>query len=452
MVFDQVNRRAFLQLSLISSVTMLARSKSAGAAGKLKDTKVVVIGAGCAGLGAARTLADAGAEVVVLEARARIGGRLYTDWSMGAPFEVGAGWIHGPADANPAKQLADAVGAEYAVTDDENLVVFDANGEEIAEHTLSALNTRWANALARLDNELESFDNRSLYDVLKHKLDDPEFEWAMSAYTEFSKGGPIEDLSAVLHDDDKVFDMPDVVVTSGYDALLAPLAKGLDIRLSHLVTDIAHSSDGVTVSTDNGNFDADYVVCSLPLGILKAGSVTFSPALPKDDQENIADIGFGSVTKIAFKFEEAFWDTDVQYFGMITQPKGRWNYWVNYRTFSDENILLGLSVGAYAPIADNMSDEEAQEDALGVLRNVWEDDVTEPLQMLRTRWATDPHSLGAYAYATPGMKASQQDDLAEPINQRLLLCGEHTTFDYAGTVHGAYMSGLRAAERILAER
>ena len=273
--------------------------------------------------------------------------------------------------------------------------------------------------------------------------------WALSAFTEFSKGGPIENLSAVLHDDDDAIDLPGVVVTTGDDKILEPLAEGLDIRLSTEVTSIKYGKDGVKVVTDQGDFEDDYVVCSLPLGVLKAGTVAFDPPLPRDYRKNIDKIGFGSVTKIAFKFEQPFWDIETQYFGIMTEPKGRWNYWLNYRTFSPENIILGLSVGAHSPLTDQMSDEEMKADALEVLRDVWGDAVGEPTEMLTTHWFVDPASFGAYAFPTPGCRPSQYDDLAEPVEDVLFLCGEHTMFDFAGATHGAYMSGLRATEFII---
>jgi monoamine oxidase len=443
------NRRKFIAYLLSTSAVALVGNSRLAHAGTLKNTRVVVIGAGCSGLGAARMLANEGATVTVIEGKPNIGGRLLTDWSMGAPFEVGAGWIHGPDEDNPTRQLADAVSAQYVVTEDDNAVVFDSDGEEMDEDTLEDINKGWYNALARLDSNLEYNNTQSLREALSNKLGDEDFEWAMSAYTEFSTGGSIEKLSALLHDDGEAFDGPDVVVTSGYDELLKPLAKGLNIKLSTVVSEINYSDKGAIIKTNNGNFDADYVICSVPLGVLKADAIKFVPALPSSYQKSIKKIGFGSVTKIAFKFEDAFWDTDTQYFGMVTKPKGRWNYWMSYRTFSDENILLGLSVGDYALAADEMSDTEITEDALDVLRNVWEGHVGKPIQMLRTSWRTDPFSLGAYSFPTPGVNRRQFDGLAKPIEERLLLCGEHTNFNYLATTHGAYLSGIRAAEYII---
>lgn len=374
-----------------------------------------------------------------------------TDWSMGAPFEVGAGWIHGPEKDNPIRRLADAVSASYKITDDENLVVFDSDGEEMEEDRIDAIDEATSNALERLDNDSEDDNTQSLREALSNQLGDEDFEWALSAYTEFASGGSLEKLSALLHDEGEAFDDDDVVVTSGYDELLKPLAKGLDIKLSTVVSEVRCSDQGAVVKTDNGKYDADYVVCSVSLGVLKAGSIKFIPPLPSSYQKSINEIGFGSVTKIALKFDKAFWELDTQYFGMVTKPRGRWNYWLNYRTFSDENILLGLSVGDYALTADALSDAEITDDALDALRHVWEDEVGKPIQMLRTRWNTDPYSMGAYSFPTPGLNASQFDLLSKPVQERLLLCGEHTNFDCLATTHGAYLSGIRAADYIIKE-
>ena len=443
------DRRKFIAYLLSTSAVAPAGNSRLVHAGTLKNTRVVVIGAGCSGLAASRTLANKGATVIVIEGKPNIGGRLFTDWSMGVPFEVGAGWIHGPEKDNPIRQLADAVSAQYKITDDDDLVVFDSDGKEMDEDTIEEINDSWYSAIERLDNNLEDDNTQSLREALSNKLGNEDFEWAMSAYTEFSTGGSLEKVSALLHDDGKAFDDDDVILTSGYDELLKPLAKGLDIRLSTIVSEINYSDKGGVVKTDSGDFDADYVICSVPLGVLKAGAIKFIPPLPSRYQNSIKKIGFGSVTKIALKFDEPFWDVDTQYFGMVTRPKGRWNYWLNYRTFSDENILLGLSVGDYALNADEMSDTAITNDALDVLRDVWEDEVGKPIQMLRTSWHTDPFSLGAYAFPTPGVNPVQFDGLGKPIQERLLLCGEHTNFNYLATTHGAYFSGIRAAETII---
>ncbi len=457
MLNRNINRRRFIKSVLISSSAVaLAARFGIRDAKALEGISVIVIGAGIAGLGAANLLRKNGASVTVLEAKPHIGGRLLTDWSMGAPFEVGAGWIHGPSSDNPTKQLADAIGAKYVVTDDENSVYFDIEGYEYDKDEVERIVDAWEGVLEYIDNNYEANDPRSLLLAIKDYrpayLNDPGIMWAFSAFTEFSKGGAIEKLSAPLFNWDEAFDGADVVVTTGYDQILKPLADGVDIKLSHIVSAVEYDAeDGVTVTTDKGAFEADYCICAVPLGVLKANNIKFDPELPSDYKSSISKIGFGSVTKLALKFDEPFWDTETQYFGITTEPKGRWNYWLNYRTFSNENILLGLSVGDYALTADRMSDSEMVEDALEVLRNVWEGDVGTPTQVLATHWAEDPYTLGAYAFPQPGNRKSDFDDLGEPIEDCLILAGEHTIFDYAGTTHGAFMTGVRAAKYIIDE-
>jgi monoamine oxidase len=134
----------------------------------------------------------------------------------------------------------------------------------------------------------------------------------------------MEDVSAVYRDDDSAFPTPDVVITTGYSVILEPIAKDLNIRLMTVVSAIRYDDDGVTAETSAGAFEGDYCVCSLSLGVLKAKKVPFDPALPSEYQTDIGKIGFKPVTKIAFKFEKAFWGVETQYFGVMAETKGRW--------------------------------------------------------------------------------------------------------------------------------
>lgn len=440
-----VTRRAALKLSITAFLGGLAtRSRAQDMVG----TKVIVIGAGFAGLAAAKHVQEQGADVIIFEAGSYVGGRVRTDMSLGAPFEFGAGWIHGPSRQNPTQQLANQVNARTFVTDDDNFEVFDPQG-----HALS--DTQYE----RLDELFEYLEEILFYPVRPGQqsveeeltridpdiVNDPLGRWMLSAYFEFSIGAGIGDISAANGFESSSFDGADVILTEGYDSIIAPLAAGLDIRLNASVSEIWYDDDGVEVDGE----PADYVVCTVPLGVLKSGKITFEPPLPRELRDAIDQIGFGSVTKIAMKFPEPFWDTGTQYFGMMTEPKGRWNYWLNYRTFSDENILLGLSVGDYAPVADRMSKAAMTEDALDVLRSVWGDKVGLPTAVLTTHWSQDPHFLGAYSYPQAGGSIAQFRAFEKPVSNRVLFAGEHTEFDHLGTTHGALMSGRRAADAIL---
>ena len=121
---------------------------------------------------------------------------------------------------------------------------------------------------------------------------------------------------------------------------------------------------------------------------------------------------------------------------------------MNYRTFSQDNILIGLSVGSYASVCETMDDETMVADCMDALRQMFGANLPEPVASLPTRWSEDPWTFGAYSYANVGSKPGDFERLAEPVAKTILMAGEHATFDYHGTTHGAYFSGLAAAQLI----
>lgn len=445
----KLSRRASLKLALAS---LFVSRANLAVAQDLKDQHVFVVGAGIAGLSAAKALQDRGARVTVLEAGNRIGGRIWTDMSMGAPFEYGAGWIHGPGGGNPVAALAREVDAELFVTDDENIDLYDETGESISQEAWEDFEVMYERLNTIFEEYIRRGDKRSLMQVVKDVrpaiLNDPLGLWMLSAYTEFDIGAGIEDIGSGIAFEDKAFPEDDVIVLDGYEALLAPLIDGLDIQLNTPVTQISYASNAVQLRTDSSVLTGDHCICTVPLGVLKAGDITFNPALPAPLQKSIDRLGFGSVTKIILKFEDVFWDDEVQYFGVMTAPKGRWNYWINYTEFSDEPILLGLSLGSYAPVADAMTPEDMTEDALDVLRDVYGDEVLEPVQVLTTHWSQYEHFKGAYSYPQVGGSIKDFTRFQKPETSRLHFAGEHTIFEYHSSTHGALLSGLRAAKAI----
>jgi monoamine oxidase len=444
-----ISRRHLLKAGLLGTAVlpMLLPRKSRAA---IADVDVIVIGAGIAGLAAARRLVELGYETIVLEADGAAGGRIRTDWTLGAPFEVGAGWIHGP-DGNPISGLAEAAEAGPFVTDDESFQVFAANGDPVPAADIEAGYKRLEKLYATIDDELDSDIalSRAIARMGGKLNSDAIVNWMISAYTEFSTGGPIDKLSAYYFDEDGVYPGDDVVLTAGYDAIIKPLARGLDIRFNTRVTAVSYEKgEGALVSTNAGDFESSFVICTVPLGVLKAGDVRFDPPLPKTHLSGIDKIGMGNVTKLALKFDKAHWPEDVQYFGLMTETRGRWNYFLNYRTFSDQNILLGLCFGDYARQVEAMGDQEMVADCMDAVRTMFGAEVPEPSAHLATRWSKNPNSRGAYSYSAVGSQPKHFDDLAAPVADTILLAGEHTNFEYHATVHGAYQSGLNAAQII----
>lgn len=410
---------------------------------------VIVIGAGISGLSAARELVDQGLNVVVLEASNRIGGRIRTDRSLGMPIELGAGWIHGP-QGNPISDLVRQADLETYVTNDESISVRRADGTRVWALTLLAGEDRIGRLGAAMDDELES--DLSMIEAVQQfdpgALDDPVIQWMLSAYIEFQMGGPLRDVSALYWDEGEDFSGADVIIPDGYDLILPQLAEGLDIRFNQRVERVAYGNDSVEVTTSQGTIIAQHAICTLPLGVLKAGSVTFDPPLPARHRGAIERLGFGQVSKLVLQFDRPFWPHDTQYIGVMTQPLGRWNYLMNTLTYASTPALMGISLGTYAPIADAMSKSDAVADMMDVLRGAFGANIPNPVAAIKSGWSRDPFAQGTYAFVKPGSTPADLDQFSESVGP-LHFAGEHTGAAHYGTVHGAYLSGLQAAESII---
>jgi monoamine oxidase len=449
----KISRRYTLK-SLLSLVSYISLSKvSFGKNLILEGKTVIVIGAGISGLVAASTLVQKGANVIILEAKDYVGGRIKTNRSLGVPFEFGAGWIHGPSKENPIKNLADRSKSSLFVTDDDSCELLNLSGKYIDEKVWNEIEKIWEKIIY---DEIDSNTEGSILDAI-NKYDsniwsNPNIRWIFSAYEEFNYGGPVQEISAGLINKMSSFPTADVIFKDGYDKIINLLSKNLQIRTNSIVKSVDYRNTGnIKVSTTSKNYECDYVICSIPLGALKSKSIKFNPTLPRYKQESIEKVGFGTVTKLALKFTDQFWENDVQYYYTVAKETGRWPVWMNYRTFSKEKILMGLCMGNYAKKADFMSNEELIEDGLNVLKNVWEDDVGEVQSLLRTSWLNDPFTKGAYSF--PRVDNSEEDfkNLAEPVNNRLFFCGEHTDLEYLATTHGALFTGIRAAKEVIKE-
>lgn len=462
-----MDRRDFLLL--LGAMAWAARLQAnTGAVSGTGKKRVVVIGAGLAGLAAARALQGQGHEVTVVEARERIGGRIWTStrWPN-MPLDLGASWIHG-IRGNPLTALADEIHAQRVVTRDDLYIAYNASGEPLSaveEARWEALRERVFTVLAQAqDAERDTSIQQALEPLLAEFSESPEahrfIRFIVNSEIEQEYAGSAETLSSYWYDSARAFAGNDALFTEGFKVITAFLARGLDIKLGQVVSDIQWQQTPVRVLTQRSEFIADQVVVTLPLGVLKATntlgvdaaaqapSIRFRPALPADKQEAIAKLGMGVLNKCYLRFQEAFWPDDVDWLESISARPGEWTGWVSFKRVAKWPVLLGFNGADYARHIESWSDQQIVASAMTTLRTLFGEHIPEPMDVQITRWASDPYALGSYSYNALGSAPEMRDVLAAPLDAKLFFAGEASQKDDFGTAHGAYLSGLRAAGEV----
>ncbi|KAL2808346.1 flavin-containing amine oxidoreductase-domain containing protein [Aspergillus granulosus] len=243
----------------------------------------------------------------------------------------------------------------------------------------------------------------------------------------------------------------------------------LDLQTKKIVTRITYDPVGsskhkVVVHCEDGDsIVADKVVYTGSLGTLKNRNIQFSPPLPEWKQGAIDRLGFGVMNKVILVFEQAFWDTERDMFGLLREPKngasmiqedyasnrGRFYLFWNCMKTTGLPVLIALMAGDAAHQAERTPDAEIITEVMSQLRNVFKHAaVPDPLETIITRWASDKFTKGTYSYVAAESLPGDYDLMAKPVGN-LHFAGEATCGTHPATVHGAYLSGLRAASEII---
>ncbi|WNM25453.1 flavin monoamine oxidase family protein [Demequina capsici] len=431
--------------------------------GDVHDCDVVVVGAGVAGLTAARLLAAQGSRVVVLEARDRVGGRILTDRSDGHATDLGASWIHG-IDGSPVAEAVSAFGMrthEFTVggyqVDSRPIAYYGPDGARLSCAAAEA----FAADVHAVDDELAAIiadctPDASYRDVTDQALGsiggEPERAQRVREYLEHRSeeqyGAWIEDLAAHGLDDDRI-DGDEVVLPDGYDVLPARLAVGLDVRLGEVVTRVEWSDQGVRAWSSGGVVQGVAGIVTVPVGVLRGGDLAFSPVLPAAVTEPLRRLEMNDFEKVFLRFPARFWDDGVYAIRQLG-PEGRWwHSWYDLTELDGTPTLLTFAAGPAARETADWTDAHVAESVMAQLRRLYGEDVPAPTSVRRTAWRADPFARGSYAYMTRGSTPADHDALATPIGGVLHLAGEATWTDDPATVAGAMLSGHRAACRVI---
>jgi monoamine oxidase len=451
-----MERRKFIKDTLTGlPILLIAPSLLASSCNKDEDNEpngktVVIIGAGISGLAAAKKLNEKGFNIIVLEAQDKVGGRLRTNRTLGVAFDEGASWIHG-TNGNPITNLAQQAGMNTAFTDDESLVCYDIGGVLRSDTVFNNAEAELETILSTLKNSgsaTQSFETvfNSLHPT---KVNDRLWKFLLSTYITFDLGD-LDKVSSTLYDEGEEFSGEERISTNGYDTIPIFLANGLNIQLNQRVSKIDYSNSKAKITHNGTITEADYVLVTVPLGVLKANTIQFVPALPTVKQTAIQKLGMNCVNKFLLTWNTAFWD-DEQYICYTPEIKDKFNYFVNVKKINPSvNALMTFAYADYARQTETMSDAQIIDEIMVHLRDIYGNSIPNPNNMVRTKWQTNENSFGAYSFTQVGTELTHFDDLAEEINDRLFFAGEHTEADYFSTAHGAYLSGIREADKIIA--
>jgi monoamine oxidase len=417
--------------------------------------RVIVVGAGVAGLAAARRLAEAGRAVTVLEARDRIGGRVLTERAFGAAIELGAEFVHG----NPPElcDLIDEAKLTLSHDDSEGYVATEGRLEKMTRQKMPSFA-----ALAKVDGAEREESVAALLD--RENLPQPTraaigfFLDSFNAadHTRMSVRG----LARQRRAEREVGGTSGRHIEGGYDQIPNFLAqraieRGAVIKTGAAVSAVVWKKGHVEVVAGE-RFIGERAVVTAPLGVLNAGAIAFDPE-PTDHLDALRRIEPGEAHRISLVFASRFWERlsstptreapkDLGFLRTDEVPAAWW-------TRPQEAVVLTGWGGGPASYRLRLDTAAFTERAIAVLAGAFqisEEEIAKELVLARSHdWLSDPWTRGAYAWIPVGALASMEK-VAEPIENTLWFAGEHTdSRGLFGTVHGAIASGLRAADAIL---
>jgi polyamine oxidase len=233
----------------------------------------------------------------------------------------------------------------------------------------------------------------------------------------------------------------------GFSKLLDKMAIGLDLRLSQKARIIQERDGRVSVLSLDETFEGDFLVITLPLGVLRAGDLRIEPEPSHAKKTAIQKLGIGEANKVILRYDKVSWPRDKPFIGLVDGDKSGYPQLINMAFYNGRPILVAQIGRAQSLAIAQRPDAEVAAELQALLKQRFKN-LPEPVEYKVTHWASEKFSKGAYSYLPTGADVEMRDFLARPEG-RIYYAGEATMRQGAGTIKGAYLSGIRAAEWIM---
>jgi monoamine oxidase len=420
----------------------MASTQALGAVSASGETDVAIVGAGAAGIAAARKIAAAGRRFALIEASDHVGGRCVTESrTFGVPYDRGAHWVHMP-DINPVAKLSSRTGLEvYAAPPGQKLRMTKRNAREgeMEDYLAAIVRTNRA-----IQDAARGKTDVSCAQTLPKDLGDwrAAVEFVLGP---FGCGKNLEDISAMDFARSLERDV-DAFCRQGFGALLAKLAD-MPVQINTPVQRIASTRNAVEIETARGRIVARAAIVTVSNGVLGAEKIKFTPDLPKRQVDAIAKLSLGSYDHVALELKGnplQLQNDDL----VFEQAKGPRTAALLANVSGTPLCMVELA-GKFGRELSQGGEAAMIDFATGWLAELYGADIKKALGKAHaTRWATEPWVLGAFSAAAPGGQGGRRT-LMEPVRERLFFAGEAVHETLWGTVGGAFESGERAADAAL---
>ncbi len=412
-----------------------------------KNPDVVIIGAGAAGLGAAKTLSDLGISFVLIEAQNRIGGRAYTDHhTFGVPYDMGCHWLNYGRRINPWNKYGSANGFTVykESTDPYPSRLFVGNRQATLEE-LEEYDRAWGHIEKKIGHVAEKSKNPDISPAEAIKLDSIFKKLAAYILGPLDMAKEFDDFSCQDY-----WESPDgqtYFCKEGYGSLVAHYGRNLPVQLATPAHHIDYSGPGVKVETREGNITAKAAILTASTGVLASDKIKFTPTLPVKKQESFQYISMGIYNNITLQFSKDFFGLGAdRYVDYVTEDGSKAGGMLT--NMSGTNLSYLYTGGDFGRELETAGVKAAVDWGVNEVANLYGSGAKRHfIKGNMTRWGQHPWTLGAYAAAQPGYY-HMREELKKSIADKVFFAGEATHRMQWATCGGGLLSGIDAATEV----